>query len=611
MQIPVTIIKPVRARPKCGRPTRSGTPCGASTRYSKPLNRFAPACRAHMTDAEHEEFEANPLWTLDGQILWYLAEQSDRDHLAYGSEVAAQLDSQTSVVLAALRALEKRGVVASLTEKGRSVWGTTGHVGRLENGMQDDQIKQLAEVQQIVDRNDVLEDTRYQLEKAVAGQAIEVSSLAGMFPASRGEPHPEHILISTGDPVAASWLLGRLRTPSHEEWMAHRARLNDLLRCLDRAGWFAGPDDYFTENDPESGPILCVQLRRTCMAFDVEYMPSSRSIRLQPYDDLSDDFMESFSMLDNETAIELSGDLEQQKRTVTERAADLGLLDATRVAFSDNRQTELSDFMAGQHREWIFSAAADERGITINQLLAEIQADKDLVLFFDCVIGTFGANVLPDCIPDAVALGIAAWCWRNDTAVEMWHLDDDILMARTNMAVTTAIRPLIDPVAGIDWEGIEEALTSAAWALPDGRLIAELFGEGWREVRDTVMRRLDAWKHRDERVLGTQATMRIFTIAGSTSYTRNWSGQGRWHAICRAVINDAAQVGIDLPGPYDELGADALLADAGEPSRLPDKVLNWLIDMPAADLSGPRGTRMHDATLPLIRVIAPLNHEPS
>jgi hypothetical protein len=165
------------------------------------------------------------------------------------------------------------------------------------------------------------------------------------------------------------------------------------------------------------------------------------------------------------------------------------------------------------------------------------------------ITGMVGSRVLPDLVPDAVALGIAAWCWRNDTEVENWHLPTDVLIAKVSIAVTKAVRPHVDPVEGVDWGGVEAALTDSRWSLPDGRVISELFGKGWPEVQRTVQRQVQIWRRFDEDLVDPDAMLRLLTIAGSTSYTRHWWGQGRWAAICRAIISDATKAAIELPGP--------------------------------------------------------------
>ncbi len=220
------------------------------------------------------------------------------------------------------------------------------------------------------------------------------------------------------------------------------------------------------------------------------------------------------------------------------------------------------------------------------------------------ITGMAGSRILPDLVPGAVALGIAAWCWRNDTEVENWHLPTDVLMAKVNIAVTKAVRPHIDPVEGVDWAGAEVALTDSRWSLPDDRVISALFGEGWPEVQRTVRRQVRMWRRFDEDLIGPEAMLRLLTVAGSTSYTRHWWGQGRWPTICREVISDATRAAIALPAPYDAKGAEVLLRDLIEPDTLSDDVLAWMIDIPGAGGNGPWGIRGHESTRPVTREFA-------
>lgn len=600
------------ARPLCGRLTRSGDPCRAVVRYSAALEQFAPACRKHMTDAEREEVDSDPLWSDEGQILWFLQRRGDADDLVHASQIAEALKTPTQLVSWRLRELRERGQVAAREEGRRELWGTVDQVGRLEEAerakrWRAERERATAE-RGIVEGNEALREIRRHLRQAVEGQPIDVAALSGAFPATTEEVHPDLLMISTRDPSAAAWLLGRLShpapeegKPTDEEWSTHWDRLDELLAPLQWAGWVADEDDAFGEYDREAGPVLCYRLQRTCMALEVEYQPA-RALRLAPFVDVGGEMLETFSMLDSEVTIDLSGSASHQERAVAIQCGELGLLDATRVEIADSEMSA-AEFMAEQHTRWVFGAAAQDRGVTIKQVVAELAEDEYLSTFLDLHWRLFAPNVLPDLVPDAAALGIAAWCWRNDTAVEAWHLPSDVLMARVNIAVTEAVHPHIDPFEGIFWDGIKQTIIDPAWSLPDGRAISELFGEGWPQVRDTVLARLDDWRHRDERLLGTHATLRLLTIAGSTSYTSSWWGQGRWRAICAAVIGDAAQAGIKLPDPYDELGPESLLADLERPSQLNDEVLEWLIDMPAAGVDGPRGLRMHEATHPLVRVI--------
>jgi hypothetical protein len=135
----------------------------------------------------------------------------------------------------------------------------------------------------------------------------------------------------------------------------------------------------------------------------------------------------------------------------------------------------------------------------------------------------------------------------------------------------------------------------------DGRVISELFGEGWPEVEQSVRRQLRMWRHFEEDLIGPDAMLRLLTIVGSTSYTRHWWGQGRWAAICRAIITDATSAGVPLPAPYDAEGAVALLRDLRDPEALSDDVLGWMIDIPGTGVDGPYGLRFHESARPIIR----------
>ncbi|MEV0688987.1 hypothetical protein [Streptomyces sp. NPDC050388] len=168
-------------------------------------------------------------------------------------------------------------------------------------------------------------------------------------------------------------------------------------------------------------------------------------------------------------------------------------------------------------------------------------------------------DVAPDVVPAAAALGVAAWCWRNNTAVEAHYLETDVLMARVNIAVTRITQQHVCPVEGIHWDAIKDALTDPKWTLPDGTLIRSLFGEGWAEVASTVTAELDRWRRLDQEVLGPETTLILISIGGSTSYTGSWWGQGRWHSMCSRVIDDALAAGLPLPAPYDQRGRDALI----------------------------------------------------
>ncbi|OUS91948.1 hypothetical protein CA951_31130 [Rhodococcus sp. NCIMB 12038] len=494
------------------------------------------------------------------------------------------------------------------------MWGVSERVRRLDEESRRADEDRAAFERRIADGNAVLAEVGEQLEELFDGQEIAVTSLTRMVGSRSAQIRPDPLIIAIDDPEAAEWLLGRLRAPDAVEdrltevpTSQHWEHFYDLLDALSWAGWSVDEEASWGEVDPDIGPILTAQMYRTCMAFEVEHRPAQGELRFQSFGGACDDeSSELFSMLDDDVIIDLTGDAGQQRRAVTEVAGERGWLDATRIALSDSDGVPLSDFMMGRYAEWIFATAAVERDVTAEQVIADLATSDELSTFLTVVVGMLANNVLPDCVPSAAALGIAAWCWRNDTAVEAWHLADDVLMARVNIAVTTAIRPHIDPIDGIDWDGIRAVLTDSHWSLPDGRVIAALFGDGWPQVHDTVGARLDAWQHIDTQILGSEATMRLLTIGGSTEYTRHWWGQGRWRAICTEIVRDAMEAGIALPSPYDERGQDGLLEDLGDPSQLSDDVLAWLIDMPDATDDGPRGLRMHESSRPPTRLIAPV-----
>jgi hypothetical protein len=390
--------------------------------------------------------------------------------------------------------------------------------------------------------------------------------------------------------------------PTDDDWDRHVATLEELLTPLAWAGWLL-PDEYDCDFDPELGPWLYGEIRRTSMVVNLEYGPSGGKLDLQPFDDVAGEEPDAYTTLDDTLAIVLTGDVEADRKAVADRVGEAGLLDATRVR-ADGNSTEMTRLMYLTYGQWILAPAVAHSGATSEELAAKLDADRFFSTFFTAVVGFVGRDVLPDLIPDAAALGIAAWCWRNNTAVEAWHLPDDVLMARVNIAVTKAIQPHIDSVEGVDWDSVQQALTDPTWRLADGRVIADLFGEGWADVCATVSEQVHEWKRLDETILGPEATIRLLTIGGSTSYTRHWWGQGRWNAICQRIIDDAAAAGIALPVPYDSRGALALAADLADPEQVSDIVLDWLIDMPGPGTDGPRGLRMHtEVTRPVYRTM--------
>ncbi|MFJ8963303.1 winged helix-turn-helix transcriptional regulator [Lentzea sp. NPDC102401] len=563
-----------------------------------------------------QEIDSNPLWSTEGQILWLFGEQEKEDGLLTTAEVAGRLSLSPPTVSYALRRLLNERKVATWEVDKREVWGISQQVAswRRERHLEAQKVEREREQarEHVLKDNEALREAETRLREACTGRGVDVSVFRG-FEVGEGGPRRLSLLLSVDDPEAAAWLVGRMSrpvpgedAPSDEEWAEYAEHFEALVSCFEWAGWSEGEHDYFHEYDDETGPILYTTIRRTCMAFDVEYHPSSARLRLLHHE-YPGGWPQIFSMLEDEIVIELDGDADEQQRLVAERAGALGLLDATRVEVDPDSDVTLRQFMDVQLTEFVFDEIAGYRQKTIVEAVDDLDADTYLQTFFSTVVDVFGQGVLPDLVPDAAVHGIAAWCWRNDTAVETWHVRDDVLMARINIAVTRKIAEHVDPDEGVDWIGLEAALTDPEWALPDGRTISSLFGEGWQEVRGTVSEKLTTWRRLDEDLLGPTATLRLLTIGGSTNYTWHWWGRGCWTAICRAIVGDAVTGGIALPVPYDQLGPERFVIDLAEPDQLGDDALEWLIDMPTAGADGPRGLRFHAASKPISRMVEPVN----
>jgi len=388
--------------------------------------------------------------------------------------------------------------------------------------------------------------------------------------------------------------------PSDQTWIGYVADLERLLGSLTWAGWQL-PESYDTDYDAEHGAYLFGELSRTGMVIEVQYEPGKGEVLLLPCED--EDFSR-LSMLTGSVTISAGDDIERSADLVAEQAGELGLLDATHLVAAP--ESDVSTAVLVTHRVIgsVIGSAAEYRNLPPEELFDQVMGDEELSARLNLLVDFLAKGVLPDAVPGAAALGIAAWCWRNDTDVEDWHLPSDVLMAKVNIAVTKAIQPRVDPVEGVDWQAIEDSLTDRSWQLADGRVVASLFAEGWPCVERTVRRQVRMWRHFDEDLIGPDATIRLLTIAGSTSYTRHWWGQGRWPAICRAIVTDAVSAGAALPPPYETKGIDALLSDLQEPDSLTDNVLAWMIDIPGADIDGLLGLRCHPSTRPVTREFA-------
>ncbi|TKA00496.1 hypothetical protein [Actinacidiphila oryziradicis] len=388
--------------------------------------------------------------------------------------------------------------------------------------------------------------------------------------------------------------------PSAEEWDRYVERLHELLASLEWAG-FDLPESWDSDWDPQTGALLFSETWRGDGCVVAEYRPGEGVLALRPFDDVMGDWPESYSLLDTSLEVAVAAAGQDEVTAVAHAAGEAGLLDATHVCVADSAPQDAKDEFAIRRIRRIFQPAADYRQLPLSDVLREITENEWLSAYLDMVVGMVGQDVAPDIVPDAAALGVAAWCWRNDTAVEAHHLETDVLMARVNMTVTRVTQQHVCPVEGIDWYGIEAALMDPQWALPDGTAIRSLFGNGWAEVASTVSAELKRWRQIDHEILGPDTTLILMSIGGSTSYTDSWWGQRRWRSICWRIVEDALTAGFTLPHPYNDRGAHALIADLDHPDLVSDSVLDWLIDLPEAGVDGPRGLRFNTVTRPLQR----------
>ncbi|MGK5692001.1 hypothetical protein ACSNOJ_03650 [Streptomyces sp. URMC 128] len=432
--------------------------------------------------------------------------------------------------------------------------------------------------------------------KQIAEQAEELLSTPGTHsrcdavptPASTAGSHPAETAPVGGTVVSP---------PSDDDWDRYVRRLHELLAALEWAG-YEMPEEWDTDFDPHAGALLFTSLWRGDGCVGVECRPQQGVLALQPFEDVTGDWPDSYSLLEHSIEIPVAQSGQQAIAAVTAATGQLGLLDAAHVHVADSAPPEAKQEFAMRRIRRIFQPAATFRQLPLTDVLQEVTENEWLSAYLDWVVGMAGRDVAPDLVPDAAALGVAAWCWRNNTAVEDHHLETDVMMARVNIAVTRITQQHVCPIEGIDWDSIRDALMDPQWALPDGTLVRSLFGRGWTEVASTVTAELDRWRRLDHEVLGPETTLILMSIGGSTSYTDSWWGQGRWRSMCRRIIDDATAAGLSLPAPYDQRGPDALLADLDAPDQVPDTVLDWLIDLPDTGRDGPRGLRMNRVTRP-------------
>lgn len=386
---------------------------------------------------------------------------------------------------------------------------------------------------------------------------------------------------------------------SEADWAEAWSVAEGALASLMRAGWLLWDNDTWQEND-ETEPALGGVLRRACTGLTFEFDPRAGVLTFlaDPVDD------SEFDVLDEEVTFDAGG--KQLTAQVEEWAGRCGLLDPTRVEVVDEDPDAGRELMQRLMLEQMLEPSALHRGCTVAEAAAAWDADRDLSNMISW-FGIAGADrVLPEAVPSAIALGIAGFCWRNNTAVEgEHHRLSNPEMAKTSIAAVRAVRRVLaeesiddDPDA-IDWTAVEDALCDPDRRLGDGRALADLFAESWPEVIESVREQVRRWRQWDEEILGPQVTQVVLTLAGSTSYTRQWWGQGRWPAIAGTVVDGLVGAGLALPAPYDALGRERLVRDLADiPDLVDDEVLRWFIDPPERPGGGADGLRFTSAVQP-------------
>jgi hypothetical protein len=366
-------------------------------------------------------------------------------------------------------------------------------------------------------------------------------------------------------------------------------RFDALLLPLREAGWEVADDDDFAEIDPDEGPVLIRTLNRSCMEISATFIPDRCTLELGPSEpDMAPFPSEAlFSMLDDNVIVQLSHDLDLDRTAIHDAAGGVDLLDPTVVAVTDDSSMSNAEMMSALYREWIFGPVIEEQDdADAAAVLESLVKDEDLELFLRLVARH---RIAPDAVPSAATLGIAALCWRNETEVENWHHRvSNAVMAKTTISTTRVVRPYVS-VDRIDWDSVERVLLDPGRALADGRRFADLFGEGWQPILDSVRDRLQVWRRLND-LLGDAPTVRLLSAAGATGYTRHWWGTGRWSMVCRTAVEDIAAAGHILPEPYDVRGPADLIADLiRAPDRLADEILAFCITRPTTGQAVPLG----------------------
>jgi hypothetical protein len=286
---------------------------------------------------------------------------------------------------------------------------------------------------------------------------------------------------------------------------------------------------------------------------------------------------------------------------IEQRAGHLGLLEPTHFTLPADAPVDHQAVLAELYETYVVREALAWRTPGPGKLTKRV-AHQELDGLFNNML--LPAAVIPDLVPSAVALGIALQVWRH-SPIEHIHAGrrrpgdtklTDALMMKLNIAATRIAQPHIS-LDGVDWLALEAGLINSRRLLRDGRTMNELFStETWAEITRAISQELEHWQH-IEAAVGPRATLRLLSMAGSTTYTKSWWGQSWWPGLAREVAQHVHETGIELPNHSGELFD--LLADLpNDPDELSDETLATCIDLP-----GGKGLRWVQVTRPEERVL--------
>lgn len=366
--------------------------------------------------------------------------------------------------------------------------------------------------------------------------------------------------------------------------------LHDLLRPLREAGWSDLAPATLVASADHPGELWQLGLRRSCMVLGVQLDPEPRRTETLTLLPLAaqlaqpDDGIGFFDAVNKPvTLAAVSHGL--APFAVEGFAAELGLLDPTRFRLPKKCSAdERAAFLIRLYTTYLGGAAATWRGGSPLKALRALDADDQFGDLLQTAMA-FGSGVIPDPVPMAAAIGITLDCWRH-TELETAHAGSktltDVAMAKLNIGTTRAVRRYIT-TQGIDWNGVGGVLLDPErQACNDNRdSVGVLVGTDWPLVAHSIQQSLDEWLHA-EQVAGPEATLRLASVMGSSTYTKRWWGNGWWSDFSDSVLRHVEETFPELLHlEADDLASRQLASDLfHRPDALPDTVLKTLIDPP-------------------------------